>query len=396
MAEDNPAGHGAPPPAAATPAAAITAPADTTGDAGGNLTIAEYARRKAAAAKVTGVKPAKGQEAAVQKQPDTAEPGPDKSEVLSQAAGESERPEAAAPDQTPAEAEPEPGQPQEEASPSPTEGEGIDETLPDDAPEWVQKRIARFTRQKGELERKLQEADVERTRLLGEVTQLKGSAPGLPVVIDQNDPASAITTEEQLNQTVTQARALKRWCERNPDGGTLEVADGKGGITPREFTAEQVRAMRESAEDDLEEHLPRRREYLQLHRAITQEALKDFPWLTDKSAPKRMELFNQVLANFPAVRLRPDYVRAVAIFVRGLETVEAERNGLPAMPKPKTAAPPPKVVAAPKTAPPRTSAGNAIRNQITTAEKEWQENPNHRTFARLQKLKREQRSESTG
>jgi hypothetical protein len=386
MADQTPVGDGAPPQAA--PPAAPTAPAETAsgGDLGGNVSIAEYARRKAEQAKATKAKPVKRQtEAVVQKQPDAAPAGSEKSEVLSQEAeGESGEADAVSEAEAP-----------EAAEETATEEPADDSDIPEDAPEWVPKRIARFTRQKVELEKRLAEADGERQQLRGEVERLKSSGAGdppLPVVVDHNDPASGITNETQLEQTYNQARWLKRWCERNPDGGTLEVANGKGGIDAREFSAEQVRSMREAAEDDIEQHLPRRREYLRTERSMAQEAIKEHPWLTDKASP-RLERFKQVIAAYPPLRLRPDWVRAAAVFVRGLEAVEAEAKAgtAPATAKPKT--PPPKVIGAPRSAPPRSTPGTALKGQLATAEKEWRENPNQRTFARLQELKRQQRTE---
>src|SRR4029434_630396 len=225
----------------------------------------------------------------------------EKSEALSQKAAVTSEPEevsaleSAAEDETTAPAPP-PAPESADESTEGTEGEPAgesepeqpeaDQDLPGDAPDWVRKRMARYTRQKGELERKLQETDGERQQLRTELERLKTSGaadPPLPVVIDHNDPASGVTSEQQLETMIDQARWLKRWCERNPEGGTLDVADGKGGVIPREFNSEQVRAMKESTEDDIEKHLPRRREFLRVQQALAQEALRDHPWLGDKA-----------------------------------------------------------------------------------------------------------------
>jgi hypothetical protein len=388
-------GDGAPPPAA--PAAVPQAPAEPTE---GNSSVLEYARRKLRQRESTGPKSAKGQpKASAQNQPGAPEASPDKPVVLSQAAADSEGDQAEA-TQAPDTAAPAP-EPATESQEEPSSGDGEeaaqdDLALPEDAPEWLQKRIARFTRQKGDLERKLQEAEAERQQLRGEVDRYK-SAPlpetPLPVVVNQADPAGHILNEAQLEQAHKQARFFRRWCEDNPEGGTLQVPDGKGGYQTREFSGEQVRTMKRAAEDDLEEHLPARREYLRTEQAQTASAIKEFPWLADQRSPQFTK-FKQALAGFPAIRLNPDWARATAIFVEGLEAREARLLAAsaaksPALPKPKT--PPPKVLGAPASAPARVGPRGKFDTDIAAAQKEYEANPNQRTFARLDVLKRQKR-----
>jgi hypothetical protein len=266
--------------------------------------------------------------------------------------------------------------------------------LPEDAPDWIKKRIARFTRQKGDLERKLAEIEAEREMLRTAVDQAKSATPPLPVVIDQSDPASQFVNEQQLDAAISQARHLKRWCERNPEGGTLQVPNGKGGYDQREFSAEQVQSMREAAEDDIVEHLPKRREHLRQEAAITAQAVREHPWLTDKVSP-RMGLFRKVLDASPEIRLRPDWARVTAVFVRGLEAIEAEGKAATAPPKPKSGAPPLKLPGPSASAPPKKGPLASGQAELAAAEKEWSEAPSQRTFARLQILKRQLRQQTT-
>jgi hypothetical protein len=401
MPETIAAGDGAPPSAA--PAAAVQTPAAPTE---GNASVLEYARRKLRQREATGAKPVPrkrdGAAGSTQNQPGASEASPEKPVVLSQAAvAEPEKPDqseqgdpseaAPAPSTTPEEPRPADAGEAEEASPADA---ADDLSIPEDAPDWLQKRIARFTRQKGDLERKLQAAEAERQQLKGEVDRYKSIPPPeapLPVVVNPTDPAGNILSEAQLEQAHREARFLRRWCEDNPEGGTLQVPDGKGSYQTREFSPEQVRTMKRAAEDDLEEHLPKRREYLRAEQTSTAEALKEFPWLSDQSTPQ-FRLFKQALANFPAVRLNPDWARATAIFVEGLEARQARLVAAakpPALPKIKNA--PPKVPGAPASAPPRVGPQGALDAQIAAAEKEYKATPNAKTFARLDVLKRQKR-----
>jgi len=394
MPDEISAGDGAPPPAA--PAVA-TPPAPTEG----NASVLEYARRKLREREATGTKSAPKSrsqpKASAQKQPDAPETGTVSPTVLSQAAAESEKSDGSdtsdasdKSDTASSEAAP------EEPSAS-EEGEAAqdDLALPEDAPEWLQKRIARFTRQKGDLERKLQATETERQQLQSEVERYKSAPapePPVPVVVSESDPASGIRNELQLEQAAIQARTLKRWCERNPEGGVLQVPDGKGGYSTREFTGEQVRAMKEATEDDLEQHFPRRREYLRAEQAHSSEALREFTWLTDRNSPQFAK-FRKALADYPQIRLRPDWVSATAIFVEGLEAREARMKAAakPPVAKPKPATPPPKVLGAPTAAPPRTGPKGALEADLAAAEKAWKEKSDARNFARLQAVKRQLR-----
>jgi len=278
------------------------------------------------------------------------------------------------------------------------ETEGAEEQEPpEDAPDWYKKRIARFTRQKGELERRLADLEVDRNAIRSEFERRKSAGPAeapLPVVVDKSDPAGQFVNEAQLDQAANQARQLKRWCELNPEGGILQVPNKQGGYDQREFSAEQVQAMRFAAEDDLEQHLPKRREHLRQEQSITTQAVREHPWLTDKNHP-RVAMFRKIIEADPSIRLRPDWARVTAIFVRGLEALETETKAAatPAVPKPKVGTPPPKLPGASATAPPKKGPLAANQAELTAAEREWKETPSQRTFARLQAVKRQMKTQ---
>lgn len=394
MPEAIPAGDGGPPPAA--PAAVTEAPAQTAEE---NQSVLEYARRKLRQKRESTPKVIKGQSASVAQVASPVNPGKDPQPVtpgtnpvsesdLSQAV-ESADVEATLP-VVPESPEVPEAQSQEPKAP---EAEGDEQEPPEDAPDWYKKRIARFTRQKGELERRLADLEIDRNAIRSEFERQKAAGPPeapLPVVVDKTDPAGQFVNEAQLDQAAGQARQLKRWCELNPDGGILQVPNGKGGFDQREFDAEQVRAMRFAAEDDLEQHLPKRREHLRAEQTITSQAVREHPWLTDKNSP-RVAMFRKIIEADPSIRLRPDWARVTAVFVRGLEALDAETKAAatPPVPKPKVGTPPPKLPGASATAPPKKGPLAASQAELTAAEKEWKEAPSQRTFARLQQVKRQ-------
>jgi hypothetical protein len=394
MSEPIAAGDGAPPAAAAQAATAPPAPA--AGSTDGNTSLLDYARRKLRERELQGANAAKGPPSGgTQNQPGAAPGGSDKSVVLSQAATGSAEGDAsqAAPEGDSSSASPERApEPQEEPS---GEGEAADEqALPENAPDWLKKRIARFTRQKGELERKLQATESERTKLQGEVERYKAAPapdPPVPIAVDVRDPAGHLLDDGQIDQAYTQARFFRRWCEDNPEGGVRQIPDGKGGLQTVELTPEQVRTMRRAAEDDIEVHLPKRREYLKVEATQTMKALREFPWLSQPDSPLFAK-FRKAVTEFPALRLRPDWVEAAATFVEGHETVETRRKEASKPPAPlKPKAPPTPVIGAPRSAPARVGPIGSIDADYEAAEKAFRAKPDATNFARLDAIRQQKR-----
>jgi hypothetical protein len=392
MAEAIVAGDGAPP--APQTGELTKAPAEQQ-QAEGNVSVLDYARRKLR--ERDQAKPAEGQaKGEAQKQPSPPKAAPESKTVLSQAAVEVQPTEG---EQSAGAGQPSEEEPRQE--PDTADGQSDEEALPDDAPDWMKKRMARFTRQKHELQQRLEQANAAQGAIRAELDQLKGgkaqpqpSESPLPVVVAKDDPAGHFTNEAQIDQAFDQAREVRRWCMRNPEGGTFQVSDGKGGVTEREFSAQQVMALREAAEDDIEKHLPRRKNYLRQERALTIEALQQHPWLTDTKSP-RLGLVRQLLTDYPEIRLRPDWARASAIFVRGLELVQheqAEAAKAVNPPKPKPGPPPPKIPGPSPTAPRKQGPAVAAEGEIKAAEKAWSENPSQQNFARLHRARRQQQS----
>ena len=123
--------------------------------------------------------------------------------------------------------------------------------------------------------------------------------------------------------------------------------------------------------------------------------MRKHKWLTDSNSP-RVAMFRKVIESDPSVRLRPDWAEVTAIFVRGLEVVDAESKAAtnPALPKPKTGTPPPKLPGPSATAPPKKGPIAAGQAELAAAEKQWRDEPSSRSFARLQAVKKQLRESS--
>jgi hypothetical protein len=396
MAESTGVGHGVPP--APQPQGQTETPAPQQAE--GNISLLDYAKRKLRE-RDQGASEAEGSAPGdTQKPPSPPKAAPEPKSVLSQAAEPAiEAQESAPASEAEGQAQEETAAADTEASPAAEEDAEGEDALPDNAPEWMQKRMARFTRQKHELQRQLEEATAAQSSLRAELDQLKvadpqqgktPAEPALPVVIARDDPAGHLTTEAQIDQVYDQARETRRWCMRHPNGGVFQVPDGKGGVTEREFTPDEVTTLREATEDDIEKHLPRRRQFIRNERAAIAEAVRRHPWLKDEKSP-RVALMSEVIKGYPEIRLRPDWVNHTAIYARGLEVVqrewsEAEKALTP--PRPKPGVPPVKIPGPSPSAPSKKGPVGVANAELAAAEKAYLADPSADNFARRSRARR--------
>lgn len=237
-----------------------------------------------------------------------------------------EEPKDEPPKEPPAEpVEPEapepPGEPVEEPAPAeeqPAE-EGAEQVEGDDS-QGVQKRINKLTAQKKEA---LEKAEA----LEREVNELKAKVEGFeqarPAVTNAANPHGDIWEESKLREKWDQARALKRWCEDNIDGAE---------VNGREYSAEEIRAIRRNVEDALEVGIPQRAAFLHQYRQVKPEAEKIYPFWKDRNSAQYAEA-QVVLKELPAISQLPDYQVLIGDFLVGRAVRLAKAKQPSAAPK---------------------------------------------------------------
>ena len=153
-----------------------------------------------------------------------------------------------------------------EAEPEPAAGE---ETQ--NFPENVQKRIDQLTAQKHEARERAERAETELTTLK---KQLEDQGAQQPVrVEDPQNPLAGIYKVEDLDATQAQLERLEEWCINNPQGGHMQLADGK-----TEWVDEvKARSWQSDAAKLLRRGIPERRQYLAQHAQTAQNIVKEFP-----------------------------------------------------------------------------------------------------------------------
>lgn len=267
---------------------------------------------------------------------------------------------------------------EDEAETPATPPEGNDDDEPDDAPtdeaegddpkapkEWDAKHQDAFNRAiqkekakrselmerleaaEGPLQEEIQRLRAENAGLLETVSATEADTAKLPkMVADVKDEAELRTAEDN-------ARKYHKWSERQLERlryrpTEVESALKAEGVKLEEYSeeamAEYLLRIKENASDVLEA-VPKRREVFQ-RRGVFAERERDFsaqaerlvPWLKKADAPE-MALFNQVVAEMPEIKRRPNWKALAAAHVEGLKVLKAraEKVAGAATPRPRTA-----------------------------------------------------------
>lgn len=182
-------------------------------------------------------------------------------------------------------------------------------------PKGVKKRIDK-------LAAKRREAEEEVERLRGEVERLSQEATKPAQTPSTENPFSNLSTLDEVNKEFDQSKQIRRWCEMNPDGAIVTNANGE----EVEYTAEDVRKIKIKAMDAMEEHLPKRAQYLENYQQIEQVATKEYPWWKDKSTRER-QIAEAFLKSFPEIKRFPDYKMVLGDYIRGVKAREMSTKG---------------------------------------------------------------------
>ena len=234
---------------------------------------------------------------------ESTEEAGDTEHVLSQEESETESEVEAAPEQS----EPQPGEQEE--------------------PEWLQRRIDRFTR-------KLRLAEEERDELEHEVQSLKSQVEQVPAAVQQNgNPVAHIRNERELNDIASLAERRLEFAEEmedrlldNPEavekilrqqGVELTDNDGDEDFGSARMTR-FIRQIRRDSTNKLNRWVPARQTELRQAKEFNAQAEKLYPWLKPgKEDSKEMQLFQQVLAASPQAAYAPNHKLELARYVRG-------------------------------------------------------------------------------
>jgi hypothetical protein len=184
----------------------------------------------------------------------------------------------------------------------------------------VQKRIDKLTALRKSAEEQAEKLQNELEQLKLQVESNKPSA--IVIGKDENVPYAHINSLAEIDAEIAQARQVRRWCEENSNGIVVQNADG----TETEYSTEDVKRIKLNAMDALEEHLPKRLNYVQTKEKVDAFAYKEYPWLKDKSSKER-QIAEAFIKALPQITRFPDYNIIIGDYIRGVRARESNQKG---------------------------------------------------------------------
>ncbi len=187
-------------------------------------------------------------------------------------------------------------------------GDGGENDTEPAAPEWYQKRIAKFTAKQKEMEERLLAAERRAEEAATELDKTRRTANGKPKAWNHQ--------EEAIQQQLGHKREVLRWADENPEGATL--TDEKGNEAS--YSPEQVRAIKLSALEDIGDLRGQLREHQtglgQLREHWDAEAVKAYPDLKDTNTQLSRDV-ETMLDKLPWLREVPDARISLADMLAG-------------------------------------------------------------------------------
>lgn len=188
-----------------------------------------------------------------------------------------------------------------------------DQEEEDKTPKSVQKLV----KQIGKLTARAKSAEENYQAIQAEVSALRKTESEEKA---QSASVSEVETFEQLEELRQQAIGAKKWARKHEDESFVE----EGG---QEYTKEQIKEIRDNAEDHLDEAIPARMKFLQERAQSDQQALETFTFLNDSNSPES-ELLQQINANerFKVLDTLPNGLYIKSLIVEGCKSVRTKSS----------------------------------------------------------------------
>ena len=188
-----------------------------------------------------------------------------------------------------------------------------DQEEEDKTPKSVQKLV----KQIGKLTARAKSAEENYQAIQAEVSALRKAESEEKA---QSASVSEVETFEQLEELRQQAIGAKKWARKHEDESFVE----EGG---QEYTKEQIKQIRDNAEDHLDEAIPARMKFLQERAQSDQQALETFTFLKDSNSPEA-ELLQQINANerFKVLDTLPNGLYIKSLIVEGCKSVRTKSS----------------------------------------------------------------------
>lgn len=285
----------------AAQADASTEPANLTLDQGAQRLFENIAKHQAAEEKKEKAPPVQQEE----KAPDTAESEtiPDSTEESAETSTEEEAPAETA----------------EAESEEESETDLSHRTLDQKTKEKIQRRIDKEVAKRKALESRITELESNLQEKAAEVEKKP-----VPVVDVTNQPLANITDTSKLADLKRSAKEAIRWAEEQLDSEAILNGDSiKVGETT--YDRKALKDVMRHAKITLEDHIPVREQFLNQQAMARVAALKEFPFLADKSTPEYQMAQAARNAN-PWLASLPNADWIIAVQVEGIKAIEERKK----------------------------------------------------------------------
>lgn len=190
----------------------------------------------------------------------------------------------------------------------------------------VQKRINKLVAAKKAAQAEIESQKQALQKLQAELEAAKSTVQKPQEKLDST--VLALDTLEKVSEEHKKTVDVILWCEENPDGGVVELSDGK----EVEISASEVRAMKRNAIKRKEVELPSRYQFLQQQELVEKEVVKDFPFF-NKPETEEYRISQQIIKEFPELKeKRADWKHVVGLVVLGLQKYTENKGKKPAAP----------------------------------------------------------------
>lgn len=179
------------------------------------------------------------------------------------------------------------------------------------------KSVQKLVKQIGKLTARAKSAEENYQSIQAEVSALRKTESEEKA---QSASVSEVETFEQLEELRQQAIGAKKWARKHENESFVE----EGG---QEYTKEQIKEIRDNAEDHLDEAIPARMKFLQERAQSDQQALETFTFLNDSNSPES-ELLQQINANerFKVLDTLPNGLYIKSLIVEGCKSVRTKSS----------------------------------------------------------------------
>ncbi len=139
--------------------------------------------------------------------------------------------------------------------------------------------------------------------------------------VEQNPTIEEAQDLKQLEVLRAEALSAKKWARKHEDEDY--VTEGE-----KEYTKQEIKQIRDSAEEHLEELIPARQAFLKARQESDQLAFDQFPTLMENDSDDRKLLENMMRdPNLQGLNKIPNGLYLRALMIEGIKSVKAKKGG---------------------------------------------------------------------